>query len=400
MTAQETEGRPAQVAAQTRPPPWRDVRVLRAAIQVAFLVVVVALAWYLATNLLSNMRAQGMRTDFGFLDRPAGFTLGAGTEFSSRDSILQALLAGLRNTIYVSAWGIVLASVAGLVVGVGRLSTNWLVRKSAAVYVEALRNIPPIVFLFFMYFAVLTQLPRISDAVRPFGVFILSNRGLHVPWYDVVGDAGGLLGGGAVAVVAAVGVAWWRTRRFEATGMPHHRLLWGAGVFAAVTLIAWLVTDRPVLPSVPVLDGRIVDGGLELSVEYGALLVGLVLYMSAFLAEVIRGSILAVSRGQTEAADALGLSGLQRLRYVILPQALRVAVPPTGNEYINLAKNSALGIAIAFPELLRVTRIAIGQGNPAPQLVGIMMALYLLLSLVLSLLMNLYNRRLRLRGGS
>jgi general L-amino acid transport system permease protein len=150
----------------------------------------------------------------------------------------------------------------------------------------------------------------------------------------------------------------------------------------------------------PVLDGRIVDGGLQLSIEYGALLIGLVLYMSAFLAEVLRGSIQAVSKGQTEAADALGLNGLQRLRYVVLPQAFRVAVPPTGNEYINLMKNSALGIAIAFPELLRVTRIAVSQGNPAPQLFGIMMGFYLLISLALSLGINLYNRRLRMRGGA
>lgn len=400
MTPEDTKRQSGRGPAQARPPAWRDIRVLRIAIQVAFLIAVGALLWYLANNLVTNMRAQGMRTDFGFLQSPAGFTLGAGVEFSSRDSIVQAMLTGLTYTIYVSVWGIVLASILGLVVGVARLSTNWLVRRSAAVYVEALRNIPPIVFLFFMYFAVLTQLPRISDAIEPLGLFVLSNRGLYLPWYDVVGDPTGLLVGMAAAVALAIGLGWWRTRRFEETGAPHHRVLWGLGLLAVVTLVAWLATGRPVNLSMPVRDQRIVDGGLELSVEYGALLVGLVLYMSAFLAEVVRGSILSVSRGQTEAADALGLSPLQRLRHVILPQALRVAIPPTGNEYINLAKNSALGIAIAFPELLRVTRIAIGQGNPAPQLVGLMMGFYLLLSLVLSLLVNLYNRRLQQRGGA
>lgn len=399
MTAQGAGPQPELTAAQRRPPLWRDVRVLRVVIQIAFVIAVAALVWYLAVNLIGNMRAQGMRTDVGFLDRPAGFTLGGGVEFSSRDTILQALLTGLRNTAVVSAWGIALASVIGLGVGVARLSTNWLVRKSAAVYVEALRNIPPIVFLLFMYRAVLQQLPTISDPVEPLGLFVLSNRGVHVPWIEAIGEVDGLLVAVATAAVLAAAVGWWRTRRFEATGAPHHRILWGGAVLVVVTLVAWLATGRPVVPSVPVLDGRLVDGGLELSVEYGALLSGLVLYMSAFLAEVIRGSILSVHRGQTEAADALGLSGFQRLRYVILPQALRVAVPPTGNEYINLAKNSALGIAVAYPELLRVTRISISQGNPAPQLIAIMMAFYLALSLLLSLGVNLYNRRLR-RGAT
>lgn len=397
MTAQGAGPQP-ELTAQRRPPLWRDVRVLRVAIQIAFVVAVAALVWYLVVNLVGNMRAQGMRTDIGFLDRPAGFALGGGVEFSSRDTILQALLTGLRNTVVVSAWGIALASVIGLGVGIARLSTNWLVRKSAAVYVEALRNIPPIVFLLFMYRAVLQQLPTISDPVEPFGLFVLSNRGVYVPWIEAIGEVDELLVAIATAAVLAAAVGWWRTRRFEATGAPHHRILWGGAVLVVVTLAAWLATGRPVVPSVPVLDGRLIDGGLELSVEYGALLSGLVLYMSAFLAEVIRGSILAVHRGQTEAAAALGLSGFQRLRYVVLPQALRVAVPPTGNEYINLAKNSALGIAVAYPELLRVTRISISQGNPAPQLIAIMMAFYLVLSLLLSLGVNLYNRRLR--GGA
>lgn len=400
MTAEDTSRGAASARAQARPPLWRDVRVVRGALQVGMVLAVAAVLWYLGNNLAANMRAQGMRTDLGFLSRPAGFTLGSGTEFSSRDSIFRALLAGLRNTIYVAVWGIALSSIVGLLVGVGRLSSNWLVRKSAAVYVEALRNIPPILFLFFVYFAVLTQMPRISDAIQPLGLFVLSNRGLHVPWYETVGAPGGFLVGVAVGAVLGVALAWWRTRRFERTGEPHHRLLWGGGALAAVAVGTWLLSGRPVIPSIPTLDERLVDGGLELSVEYSALLIGLVLYMSAFIAEVIRGSIQAVGRGQTEAADALGLSGLQRLRFVVLPQAFRVAVPPTGNEYINFMKNTALGISIAFPELLRVTRIAVGQGNPAPQLFGVMMLFYLAVSLVISLGVNLYNRRLRMRGGS
>lgn len=383
--------------AAKRPPPWRDERVLRAAIQVAFLIGVVGLVWTLARTLVRNMRAQGMRTDFGFLDQPAGFTL-PGTDFSSRDAIWDALLVGLQNTIVVSVWGIILAMVLGAFVGIARLSSNWLVRKSAAAYVEALRNVPLIVFLLFLYLAVLQQLPRIGDAIDS-GGFVLSNRGLYTPWIEIAEDSALFLASCGVAIGLAIGVGVWRTRRFDATGTPHHRVLWGGGVFLLVTIPAWALLDRPVSPSIPVLEGRIVSGGYELSVEHGALLLGLVLYMAAFIAEIVRGSILAVSRGQVEAANALGLNGFQRYRYVVLPQALRIAVPPTGNEFINLAKNSALGIAIAFPELLRVTRIAIGQGQPAPQLIGIMMLMYLAISLVLSVIMNLLNRRLGLRGA-
>jgi len=203
----------------------------------------------------------------------------------------------------------------------------------------------------------------------------------------------------SVVVVLAVAVGAWRTRRFDATGEPHHRILWGGAVFLLVAGLAWLTLDRPVSPSIPNLDGRTVSGGYELTVEHGALLFGLVLYMASFIAEIVRGSILAVPRGQTEAANALGLSGFQRYRHVVLPQALRIAVPPTGNEYINLAKNTALGLLIAYPELLRVIRIAIGQGNPAPQLIAVMMLLYLMLSLTIALLMNLVNRRLALKGA-
>ncbi|AYY14969.1 ABC transporter permease subunit [Actinobacteria bacterium YIM 96077] len=370
---------------------------LRIAAQVIFLAAVAALLWALGNNLVRNMQAQGMRTDFGFLEQNAGFTL-TGSEFSSRDSIGDALLVGLQNTITVSIWGILLATVIGVIVGIARLSTNWLVRKCAAAYVEALRNVPLIVFLMFLYLAVLQQLPRISDAID-FGGFVFSNRGLYTPWIEVAEDSGLFLAICAAAAVLAVVVGVVRTRRFDATGEPHHRVLWGGGIFLLIAGVAWALLGRPVSGTLPTLDGRNVSGGYELSVEYGALLLGLVLYMATFIAEIVRGSILAVPKGQSEASNALGLSGFQRYRYIVLPQALRIAVPPTGNEFINLAKNSALGLAIAFPELLRVTRLSISQGQPAPQLIGIMMLMYLAISLLLSLLMNMINRRLGLKGA-
>jgi general L-amino acid transport system permease protein len=380
-----------------RPPPWRDIRVLRVFFQVAFLVAVAVLLWYLGRNLVANMGAAGIRTDFGFLRQAAGFAISGAPEFSSRDSIWQALVVGFGNTLRVAVAGIVLATLLGLVIGIARLSTNWLVRKCAAAFVEALRNVPLLVFLFFLYIAVLQRLPPIHSAVEPPG-FVLSNRGVWVPWLEREAGAEALLVVMLLALAVAVAVAAWRTVRFNATGEPHHRALWALGVFLGISLVAWALMGRPLVPSVPLRTERLVEGGYRMTVEQGALVVGLVLYMAAFIAEIVRGSILAVPKGQSEAANALGLSSIQRLRYVILPQALRVAIPPTGNEYLNTAKNSALGVLIAFPETLRVARIAIGNGYPAPQLLGIMLVFFLLISLSLALLTNTANWLVQRKG--
>lgn len=379
-----------------RPPPWRDLRILRATAQVVFLVLVGWTAWYLATNLAINMRGANMRVGWGFLEQPAGFTI-AGSDFRSTQPIWQALLAGLRNTVVVAVTGVVLATILGILVGVARLSTNWLVRKSAAAFVEAFRNIPLLVLLIFLYIAVLGRLPRPSDPIEWPGL-VLSNRGLWTPWFEAHDGAGSFALVLLVGLALAVAVGWWRTRRFDATGQPHHRVLWGIGILSLVGLAGWIALAGPVTPTLPQRDGRIVTGGYSLSVEHGALLFGLVIYTAAFIAEIVRGSILSVPRGQTEAANAVGLNAFQRLRHVLLPQAMRVAIPPTGNEFLNLTKNTSLGIAIAFPELLRVTRIAIGNGQPAPQLMGLMTLTYLALSLLWAVFTNIVNRRLT--GGA
>lgn len=394
MAVDERERAPSP--AGPRPPLWRDLRVIRAALQIAFVVTVAAVVWYLYQTLLGNLRAAGIRTDFGFLEQPAGFTL-LGTDFGASQPVWQAIVQGLYNTLRASLVGIVLAMVLGTVVGVARLSTNWLVRRAAGLFVESLRNVPLLVLILFFYLAVLQQLPTIGDAYEPLGLLVLSNRGLYTPWFAIDEGAEAFLAVIALAVLVAVVVAVWRTRRFDATGQPHHRVLWGIGTFLAIAVPVWLALGRPVALSLPVRDGRLIEGGVDLSIEYGALLVALTLYTAAFIAEIVRGSIQAVPKGQGEAANALGLTAFQRLRFVVLPQALRVATPPTGNEFLNLTKNSSLGIVIAFPELLRVTRIVIAQGQPAPQLIFIMLVIYLVISLVLSALTNLVNRRLELK---
>jgi general L-amino acid transport system permease protein len=380
---------------QHRPPVWRDLRVIRIALQVAFVVAVFGTIAWLYNNLVTNLARQGIRSDFGFLDQRAGFTI-LGTDFQASQPISEALLAGLSNSLRVGIIGIIVALVIGVIVGVARLSSNWLLKRAASGYVELLRNVPPLVLIAFFYFAVLTRLPTVDNAIAPLDLMVLSNRGLFLPWFELAEGSQLFLAVVGVGVVVAVAVGIWRSRRFDATGEPHHRLLYGFLTLLGVSVAGWLALGRPVTLTIPSLDGRIVDGGTEILPEYGALLIALVLYTSSFIAEIVRGSIQAVPKGQTEAGSALGLSWFVRLRHVVLPQALRIATPATGNEFLNLQKNVSLGVVIAYPELLRVARQAIGNGQPAPQLMALALVGYLGISLLIAAIVNVANRRLKL----
>ncbi|MBA2319391.1 MAG: ABC transporter permease subunit, partial [Euzebyales bacterium] len=330
----------AAAVRQQRPPPWRDVRVLRVVLQVVFAIAVVALLWFLASNLLTNLRSAGLPTGFDYLGRPHGTDI-RDSDFRPSQAVRAAIIVALVNTVRVASVGILLASVLGLLIGLARLSTNWLVRRAAAAYVELLRNVPVLVIIIFMYVAVILRLPPISRPIEAVGAFVFSNRGLAVPWGESEDGAGGFTLVLLVALVVALAVAWWRTRRNERTGEPHHRFLWGLGVFAGVAALGYIVLGGPVTLTVPTRDGRVVAGGINLGPEYAAVLIGLVIYTASHIAEITRGSILAVPKGQSEAANAVALSGFQRLRYVVLPQALRIAVPPVANQYLNLTKNSS-----------------------------------------------------------
>lgn len=383
---------------QTRPPPWRDVRVLRVAFQIVFLLAVFLLLRFLYTNLVTNLRASGLPTGFSFLDQPTGFDI-RGADFRPSQPIRDALLVGYVNTIRVAVVGITLATILGVLLGVARLSTNWLVRKAAAVYVEALRNTPVLLIIAFMYFAVvLAALPGISDPINVLGAMILSTRGIWVPWGQATGPLGPFLAVLGLGLAVAVALGVWRTRRFDDTGVPHHRVLWGLGALLVVGGIGYVALGAPVVPTLPAREGRLVQGGLALQPTYGALLAGLVIYTASHIAEVVRGSILAVPKGQNEAAQAIALSGFQRMRYVILPQAARIAVPPLSSHYLNLTKNSSLAIFVGYVELTRITFTAIGNANPAPQAVAVLALGYLSLSLVISAAANLVNRALTLEG--
>ena len=296
----------------------------------------------------------------------------------------------------MAAVGIPLTTVLGTIVGVARLSTNLLVRSAAGLYVETLRNLPPLLVIVFVNSAVFLELPRIGDPIDVGGFLVLSNRELAAA-SPVAGDQ---LGAYALVVAASLVVAtvvWrYRTKVSEVTGAPHHRVLWAGAPVVLAVVGGYALLDAPVTLSHPEAVGRGITGGVALSIGYGAVVTGLVLYTSSHVAEIVRGSVQAVDRGQTEAAEALGLSSGQRLRFVVLPQAFRIAVPPMINQFLNLTKNSSLAIAVGYAELAAITLVLISQANPAPQMVLLLMTMYLVISIVISIIANVVNRRLQL----
>ena len=380
-----------------RPPPWRNVRVLRFAFQAVFLLLVAILLLYLWETATDNLRRLGIRTDFRYLRQSAGFAI-PDSDFRSSQSLFDALLVGMQNTAKVSLIGIALATILGVVIGVARLSSNWLVRRAAAAYVEAFRNVPVLIIIFFLWLGVFLQLPPIGRAIEVLDLVVISNRGMVVPWFDKVGS------GAAFGIVALVGLAlaagvWiWRTRRFDRTGRPHRRVLWAGGIFLGVLAVAFFALGRPWVLATPERGELSTAGGFRLSPEYAALLLGLTLYTASHIAEIVRGSILAVPRGQSEAANAVGLSSFQRLRHVVLPQAFRISIPPVANQYLNLVKNSSLGVAVSYYEVTKITQVSISQAAPAVQAILVLMAIYLVFSLSIALVTNVINRRLTLRG--
>lgn len=377
---------------------YRDERVLKVAGQLIFVLLFGALAWYLIGNMLDSMRRQGLTLGFGFLRSTAGFDIGETLiPYSRSSSFFRAFLVGLLNTLQVSAAGIVLATLVGFVVGVARLSTNFLVRGIARVYIEFLRNVPLLVFLIFLYIGVFIKLPRVNQAVILPGPVYLTNRGVAIPWGEASEVFPTYLALLAGALAIAVLVAILLQRRGRATGRPPLVLGWSAGAFVLAAALAWIVLPTaPLSLSVPQQQGLRLAGGLVLSPEFMALLTGLVIYTSAFIADVVRSGIQAIPRGQVEAAHSLGLSGLLTLRLIILPQALRVIVPPLTSQYLNLTKNSSLAVAIGFPELFHVSGTILNQSGRTVEMITLAMATYLLLSLLTSAFMNWYNQRVRL----
>lgn len=379
-------------------PPWRDLRVLRIAAQVLFLLAVAVGFWWLANNLQTNLRASGLSISFRFLGETAGFPISEGIAYQPTSVNSYAFWVGVVNTLRVAVIGVVLATILGTLFGIARLSSNWLVRRLAALYVETVRNIPLLVQLFFWYFAVmLTALPMVESSFRLPGSVFLSRRGLYMPWPIPTATFGTWMIYVAVGLALASGVYFVRRIRLKRADRPGVPILWALPVFATVVLVGWfLAPGSPLALDVPVFERFNFEGGMWLSAPFLALVIGLSTYTGAFIAEIVRAGIQAVSVGQKEAARALGLRPSRVLRLVVLPQALPVIIPPMTSQYLNLTKNSSLAILIGYYDLLNVGTTIYNQTGHAIEMVLLIMGSYLAMSLLTSLAMNLYNRRVKL----
>ncbi len=380
----------------TAVPFWRDVRVLAVLSQIAFVLVLAAFAGFLFANLSTAMRQRGLVAGFDYLRNESGFEIGEGLiPYRPTDTYGRAYIVGLLNTLSVSVIGIILSTILGVIVGVARLSTNWLINRLAAIYIEIIRNTPLLVQLVFIYFGVFFQLPPVNQTLElPGGVFA-NQRGLFVPRPIVSPTFLPWLALMAAGIVAAVVIWKLVTRVFKSSTLG----TWLATIVVLILVptLGWVLLGAPPLTfEVPIRERFNFRGGLTLTPEFSALLTGLVIYTAGFIAEVVRGGIQAVGRGQIEAANAIGLSPMQILRLVIFPQAMRVIVPPLTSQYLNLAKNSSLAIAIGFPDMFAVNQTIANQtGQPVPA-IALMMGTYLLMSLFTSLIMNIYNRSVQI----
>ncbi len=389
----------AATATAPRVPPWNDPVLRGWAFQVLVVGLFGLLVLFLVQNTLDNLERQKIASGFDFMDKEAGFEIGDTIiEYSAASSYGRAILVGIVNTLRVAVLGIVLATILGALVGIGRLSSNWLLAKICEVYVEAFRNVPLLLWLLLIAKFIRESLPG-PRAVADKGLFdaiFLTNRGLYVP-VPLDHPAWAWMG---LAALVAIGIGWavrrWARARQDATGQQFPVFLTFAGLIVGLPFVVWLLGGAPVGLSVPKLAGFNFAGGSVLQPEFVALLVGLTLYTSAFVAEIVRSGILAVHRGQTEAAMAIGLSRGQVMRLVLLPQALRVIVPPMTSQYLNITKNSSLAIAIGYPDLVASINVTINQTGQAIEGILIIMVAYLSVSLSISLFMNWYNKRIAL----
>ena len=382
-------------------PIWRDTKYIAILLQVAFVVLVVIAGGLLLRNMLGSLEEANISPSFSFLDEEAGIPIGlTAIDYTPSDSYARAFFVGLLNTVLVSVFGIILATLLGLVVGISRLSSNWLLRKTAEVFIELMRNIPLLVLLLFL-FAVNQTFPKIKESWNFFGLAYLSNRGISIAWFRPSESFNSWLIWLAIALLVGGGVFFWRRMQLKQQDRPGAVLPWALLATFIVAVLGVFATQMmtgspPLYLDVPVLDKFKFKGGTELPASFFVMLVGLVIYTSAFIGEIVRAGIMSVSKGQREAAKALGLSEGQALRLIILPQALRVMIPPMTSEYLNLTKNSSLAIAVGYPDLVAVGNTIANQTGQAITMIMVVMGCYLSLSLFTSLLMNIYNRQIQL----
>jgi general L-amino acid transport system permease protein len=379
-------------------PLWRDVVVLQWVAQILSAVIVIGFMAFFVRNVLEAAEARGLSWGYDFLDEAAGFPISESIiPYDPSFSFARAFVVGILNTLKVALVGIVFATLLGIIAALGRLSTNWLVSKIASVYIESIRNVPLLVQLFFWYFAVFQRLPPVKESIQWPGPIYLSQRGLYTFWFKPASTFGTWM----IFVGAGLVLSWVLylvlSKYQIRTGRTAYPVATGLTVLIVLPVAGWfLVGASPASATVPVMGKFNLEGGLRLTPEFVGLLVGLVIYTGAFIAEVVRAGIQAVDKGQFEAARAVGLTPMQVLRLVVFPQALRVIIPPLISQYLNLTKNSSLAILIGYADVFFVGRTIINQSGRAVPVFLLIMAVYLTTSLITSIIMNIYNRRVRL----
>ncbi|WP_353496141.1 amino acid ABC transporter permease [Vibrio chaetopteri] len=391
-----------QVAAQDKPaksanllynPTFRSV-----VFQVLAVLALVFFFYTIVTNALDNLAARGIATGFDFLSQEAGFGIGLTLiEYDETFSYGRTFYVGLLNTALVSVLGIVFATILGFVMGIARLSSNWLVSRFAAVYIEIFRNIPLLLQIFFWYFAVLQALPSARQSMSLGEAIFLNVRGLYFP-APVFGEGSGVvIGAFIIGIVATIIINIWANNRQKLTGQqtPMGRI--ALGLIVGIPTVMFFIMGMPITAEYPVLKGFNFRGGISIIPELAALTLALSIYTASFIAEIVRSGINAVNHGQTEAAMSLGLPRSRTLKLVVIPQAMRIIIPPLTSQYLNLTKNSSLAMAIGYPDLVSVfAGTTLNQVGQAIEVIAMTMGVYLALSLLTSALMNVYNKKVAL----
>lgn len=376
---------------------WNDPAKRALLFQILLILVLGSFIWFIVDNTLNNLEQRGITTGFSFLGQEAGFGIPLSLiEYSEVSSYGRTFLVGLLNTVLVSLLGIIAATILGFILGVARLSDNWLIAKLSAIYIEIFRNIPLLLQIFFWYFAVLRALPSPRQSIEFLGSYLnirglsmpapVAEPGFHLVWVAL-----------AVAVVASGFLTRWAHKRQDATGQIFPTPWVVAGLIIGLPLLTFLLSGAPLSLDHPELRGFNFRGGMTIIPEFVALWLALTIYTAAFIAETVRGGILAVPYGQIEAASALGLPKRRTLRLIVIPQAMRVIIPPLTSQYLNLTKNSSLATAIGYPDLVSVfAGTTLNQTGQAIEIISMTMAVYLTLSILTSLFMNWYNKRVAL----
>ena len=376
------------VKQQEKIPWWRNSILLSVLGQLAFLAIVIAIIFFLGNNLVNNFQRLGLNFGFNFLSRTASFPIANPIiPYSPTDPYAKAILIGLINSLQVMCFGIIIATIIGVTVGIGRLSDNWLVRQLTTIYIETLRNTPLLLQLFFWYFVVFLKLPKIDNPVTIGGKLFLSNRGMHIPWFRLTFQT--CLALAFIISAIILGIVLWQ-KRINVIEEGRSATIWfnlsWLNAIAALIIFIFVIDWN-----IPQFDGESIIGGVNLSPEFATLLIGLSIYTSAFIAEVVRAGIQSVNQGQWEAARALGLKSSLVMQLVIFPQALRVMIPPLTSEFLNLAKNSSLASAIGYKDIYAVSSTISEQASKPVEMLIIVMITYLIINLIISLMMNWLN---------